>query len=136
MKGRYSDQINQIRESITKFLDKETRMLGERIRTLFNEQDITIVSILTAVGMAVGLLIESLLVSPTVSTTTSGNTSGDDRKGGGAREWVKNRLKALSQLLRKLADKALAALSGIIVSIPSWIFNRAKEVVGWLYQNL
>ena len=35
LKGRYSNQIYQIRESITKFLDKETGTLGGRIRTLF-----------------------------------------------------------------------------------------------------
>ena len=39
-------------------------------------------------------------------------------------------------LLRKLADKALASLPGIIGSIISWILNRAKEVIGWLSQNL
>ena len=93
-------------------------------------------SILTAVGMAIGVLIESLLGGPTVSPTTSGNTSGGDRKGGGAREWTKNKLKPLSQLLGKLADKALAALPEIIGSILSWILNIAKEVVGWLSQNL
>ena len=103
LKGRYSNQINRIRESITKVLDKETGTLGERIMTLFNEQGVMIVSILTAVGMAIGVLIEALLGGPTVSTatTTSGNTSG-----GGAREWIKNKSKALSQLLGKLADKA------------------------------
>ena len=37
LKGEASKQINQIRESITKFLDKETGTLGERIRTLFKE---------------------------------------------------------------------------------------------------
>ena len=37
LKGRYSNQIYQIRESIMKFLDKETGTLGERIRTLFKE---------------------------------------------------------------------------------------------------
>ena len=105
LKGRSSNQIYQIRESITKFLDKETGTLGERIRTLFKEQGITIVSKLTAVGMATGFLIESLLGGPTVSTTKSGNTSGGDRKGGGVREWIKSKLKALSQLLGKLADK-------------------------------
>ena len=137
LKGRYSNQIYQIRESITKFLDKETGTLGERIRTLFKEQGIMIVSILTAVGMAIGVLIESLLGGPTVSTiTTLGSASGGDRKGGGAREWVKNKLKALSRLLGKLADKALVALPGIIGSIISWILNRAKEVVGRLSQNL
>ena len=48
LKGRYSNQIYQIRESIMKFFDKETGTLGERMRTLFKEQGITIVSILTA----------------------------------------------------------------------------------------
>ena len=37
---------------------------------------------------------------------------------------------------RKLADKALASLPGIIGSILSWILNRAKEVIGWLSNNL
>ena len=136
LKGEASKQISQIEESMRKFSDKEMGTLFERIRTLFKEQGITIVSILTAVGMAIGVLIEALLGSPTVSTTTSGSTSGGDGKGGGAREWIKNKLKALSQLLEKLADKALASLPGIIGSIISWILNRAKEVIGWLSQNL
>ena len=117
-----------------KFLDKETGTLGERIRTLFKEQGITIVSILTTVGMAIGVLIEALLGGPSASTPTSGSTSGDTK--GGAREWIKNKLKPLSQLLGKLAYKALASLPGIIGSIISWILIRAKEVIGWLSQNL
>ena len=131
LKGEASKQINQIRGSITKFLDKETGTLGERIRTLFKEQGITIVSILTAVGMAIGVLAEALLGGPTVSTTTSGSSPADggDKKGG-AREWIKNKLKALSSLLGKLAAKAGAALPGIIGSIVAWLLNRAKEVVG------
>ena len=135
LKGEASKEINQIKESITKFLDKETGTLDERIRTLFKEQGTTIVSMLTAVGLAIGILIEALLCGPSVSTT-SGGTSGGDGKGGGAREWIKDKLKALSQLLGKLADKALASLPGIIGSILSWILNRSKEVVGWLSQNL
>ena len=140
LKGRYSNQIYQIRESIMKFLDKETGTLGERIRTLFKEQGITIVSILTALGMTLGVLIEALLGGPsTTSTPKSGGTTTSDKQPkvkGGAREWIKNKLKALSQLSGKLADKALASLPGIIGSILSWILNRAKEVVGWLSQNL
>ena len=85
LKGEASKQINQIKESITKFLDKEIGTLGERIRTLFKEQGITIVPILTAVGMAIGVLIEALLGGPSASTPTSGGTSGGDKKGG-ARE--------------------------------------------------
>ena len=132
LKGRYSNQIYQIQESIMKFLDKETGTLGERIRTLFKEQGITIVSILTALGV----LMKALLGGPsTTSTPTSQSTTTSDKKGG-AREWIKNKLKALSQLLGKLADKALQSLPGIIGSVLSWILNRAKEVVGWLSQNL
>ena len=135
LKGEASKQINQIRGSMTKFLDKETGTLGERIRTLFKEQGITIVSILTAVGMTIGVLIEALLGGPsTTSTPTSQSTTTSDKKGG-AREWIKNKLKALLQLLGKLADRALASFTRIIGSILSWILNRAKEVIGWLSQN-
>ena len=129
MKGRYSNQIYQIRDSITKFLDKETETLGERIRIPFKEQGITIVSMLAAVGMGIGVLIEALLGDPTVSTTTSQSTTISYKKGG-AREWKQDKLKALSQLLGKLAEKALVSLPGIIGSILSWILNRAKEVIG------
>ena len=115
-----------------KFLDKETGTLGERIRTLFKEQGRTIVSILKS---GYGVLIEALLGSPMVSTNTSQSTTTSNKKSG-ARDWVKNKLKALSQLLGKLADKALAFLPGIIGSILSWILNIAKEAIGWLSQNL
>ena len=93
-----------------KFLDKETGTLGEKRRTLFKEQGIMIVSILTAVGMAIGVLIETLLGGPSMSATTSESTTTSDKKGG-AREWIKNKFKALSQLLSKLADKVLASLT-------------------------
>ena len=90
LKDEASKKINQIKESITKFLDKEMGTLGERIRTLFKEQGIMIVSILTAVGMAIGVLTEALLGGPSIPTTTkSGSTSGGDGKGSGAREWIK-----------------------------------------------
>ena len=81
LKGRYSNQIYQIRESIMKFLDRETGTLGERIITLFKEQGITIVSILTALGMSLGVLIEALLGGPSMSTFTSQSTTTSDKKG-------------------------------------------------------
>ena len=89
LKGRYSNQIYQIRESIMKLLNKETGTLGERIRTVFEEQGITIVSILTALGMTLGVLIEALLGGLSTSTPTSESTTTSDKKGG-AREWIKN----------------------------------------------
>ena len=48
------------KETIAKILDKDTS-LGEKIRTLCREQEITIASILTAIGMAIGVLVEALL---------------------------------------------------------------------------
>ena len=101
VKGEASKQINQIKESITKFLDKEMGTLGERIRTLFKKQGITIVSIFTAVGMAIGVLIEALLGGSTVSTSKSGNSGGGDRKGGGGtREWVKIQIESCITIIR------------------------------------
>ena len=41
-------------------LDKDTS-LGEKIRTLFRKEGITIASILTAIGMAIRVLVEALL---------------------------------------------------------------------------
>ena len=81
LNGRYSNQICQIKESIMKFLDKETGKLGDRIRTLFKEQGITIVSILTAIGMTLGVLIEALLGGPSTSSTpTSQSTTTNIRR--------------------------------------------------------
>ena len=93
LKGRYSNQIYQIGESITKFLDKETGTLGERIRTFFKEQGITIVSILTALGMTFGVLTEALLGGPSVSITTSESTTTSDKKSE-AREWIKKQIES------------------------------------------
>ena len=56
-------------ETIAKVLDKDTS-LGEKIRTLFREQGITIASILTAIRMAIRVLVEALL--PGSAATASG----------------------------------------------------------------
>ena len=74
--------------------------------------------------MTLGVLIEALLRGPGMSTSTWLSTTTSHKKGG-AREWIKNELKALSQLLGKLADKALALLPGII---GGWL--AVSELVG------
>ena len=120
-RAKITSQIENIKQSITKFLDTETGTLGERIRTLFREQGITITSILTAIGMAIGVIVEALIPGGGSANTNSSNNGegrGKDKKGG-AKEWIQNKLKALAGLLSKLANKALAALPGIIGSIIS-----------------
>ena len=51
-------------------------------------------------------------------------------------EKIRTRIEALASLLGKLGMKAAEALPGIIGGIISWILNRAKDVVGWVSQNL
>ena len=116
-------------------LDKDTS-LGEKIRILFREQGITIASILTAIGMAIGVLVEALLPGGggAAAASCGGEPPPKDEKG--LKEWVREKLKALASLLGKLGMKAAEALPGIIGGIISWILNRAKDVVGWVLQNL
>ena len=133
LKCRLKNQFTSFKETIAKVLDKDTS-LGEKIRTLFREQGITIASILTAIGMAIGVLVEALLPGSGGVAATSGEPPPKDNKG--LKEWVRNKLKALASLLGKLGMKAAKSLPGIIGGIICWILNRAKDVVGWVSQNL
>ena len=133
LKGRLKNQITSFKETIAKVLDKDTS-LGEKIRTLFREQGITIASILTAIGMAIRVLVEALLPGGAAAASGGGELPPKDEKG--LKEWVRSKLKALASLLGKLGMEAAEALPGIIGGIISWILNRAKDVVGWVSQNL
>ena len=134
LKGRLKSQITSFKETIAKVSDKDTS-LDEKIRTLFREQGITIASLLTAIGMAIGVLVEALL-SGGAATASGGGGEPPPKDDKGLKEWVINKLKASASLLGKLGMKAAEALPGIIGSIISWILNRAKNVVGWVSQNL
>ena len=131
-KGRLKNQITSFKKTIAKVLDKDTS-LGEKIRTLFREQGITIASILMAIRMAIGVLVEALL--PGGGGAISGGGEPPPKGEKGLKEWVKSKLKAFASLLGKLGMKAAEALPGIIGGIISLILNRAKDVVGWVSQN-
>ena len=133
LKGRLKNKITSFHETIAKVLDKDTS-LAEKIRTLFREQGITIASILTAIRMAIEVLVEALLPGGAAAASGGGKPPPKDKKG--LKEWVRSKLKALASLLGKLGMKAAEALPGIIWGIISWILNRAKDVVGWISQNL
>ena len=123
------------KETIAKVLDKDIS-LGEKIRALFREQGITIASILTAIGMAIGVLVEALLPGGGATTASGGGGEPPPKDEKGLKGWIRNKLKALASLLGKLGMKAAEALPGIIGGIIIWILNRAKDVVGWVSQNL
>ena len=121
-------QISRIRETITRLINEDTT-LAERIRTLFREQGITIVSILTALGMVISTLVLAISGGSAVVVPTPPSK-------GGLREWVKKYLHALGRVLAKLAAKAGAALPGIIGSVVGWLLNLLSKTAGWLASNL
>ena len=127
-------QVSQIRNSLLRVLDKNTT-LAERVRTLFREQGVTIVSILTAIGLAISTLVLALtgggaVVAPVIPTPTPPADKA------GLKEWAKKHLQALGRMLAQLAGKAAAALPGIIGNIVSWLLNLLSKTVGWLAGNL
>ena len=124
LKGRLKNQITSFKETIAKVFDKDTS-LGEKIRSLFREQGITIASILTAIGMAIGVLVEALLPGGAGAAAASGGGEPPPKDEKGLKEWVRSKLKALASLLGRLGMKAAEALPGIIGGIISWILNRA-----------
>ena len=102
LKGRLKNQITSFKETIAKVLDSNSS-LGEKIRTLFREQGITIASILTAIGMAIGVLVEALLRGGGGALASGGGEPPKDEAG--LKEWIRNKLKALASLLGKLGIK-------------------------------
>ena len=123
-------QFRRIRETITRVLDKN-KSLAERVRILFREQGVTIVSILTAIGMTISTLVLALTGGTTAAPPTP--PPGDR---GGVKEWVKKHLQSLGRLLGNLAGKAAAALPGIIGSVVSWLLTLLAKTTGWLAENL
>ena len=75
--------------------------------------------------MTIGFLVELITPKPTLTPTPTPTQSPSP-------SWIKNKLEALKNLLAKLAEKAGAALPGIIGSVVSWILNRVKDVVGFI----
>ena len=131
LNGRLRSQVVAIRESLTQLLDGD-RTLGDRIRTLFREQGVTIASILTAIGLAISTLVAALTGRERGATPPPPQPP----SGGGAADWAKKQLKALGQALARLAGKAASALPGIIGSVVSWLLNLFSKTATWLAGNL
>jgi hypothetical protein len=131
-KDNLRSQVNRIKETITKIL-KEDTTLAERIKTLFREQGITIVSILTAFGMIIGVIVETF-----IPTTGGGTVAPKPPPKGGSdlKDWIKKQLSNLGNLLAKLAGKAAEALPGIIGAIVSWLLSSTGKVVSWFGEHL
>ena len=88
-----------------------------------------------AIGMAIGVIVEALLPGGGGGAAASGGEP-SPKDDGGLKEWIRSKLKALASLLGRLGVKAAEVLPSIIGVIISWVLYRAKDVVGWVSQNL
>ena len=127
-------QISRIRETLHRILH-EDKTLAERIKTLFREQGITIVSILTALGMIISTIVLAIPGGSGGGAAAPPQPPQPPGKGG-AKEWIKKQLQSLGRILAKLAGKAAAALPGIIDSIVSWLLSLLGKTAVWLSSNL
>ena len=125
-KKELQSQISRIKETITKILDSDTS-LAEKLRTLFREQGITLVAIITAIGMIISTIVVSL-TGGGGAASSGGPPPKDNNK---LIEWFKDKLKRLSNALKRLAGKAVGALPGIIGSVFGAILNFLAKAVGF-----
>ena len=141
--GKFRSQFQRIKQTIDKMLNQDMT-LGERIQTLFREQGITITSVITALGLAIGMIINSILsaaksIVPPASTPTPKPTpkpTPAPKPEPGIKGWIKQQLRNIANLLLKLADKMLIALSGIIGSVVSFVLKAASTAVGFISEHL
>ena len=127
-------QISRIKETFARMFERD-ETLAEKIRTLFREQGVTVVSILAAVALAISTIASSIVAAVRGPTPAPTPTPPPPSKGG-ITDWIKQRLKNFAEALKKLGISAAGALPGIIGSILSWILNLLSKTVGWLAENL
>ena len=127
-----ASQINRIKETIYKIMESDTT-LREKIRTLFREQGVTIVSILAAISLAISTLVSSIVASVRGAAAPTPNPTPKPPE---SKSWIKKQLEKFANALKKLGISAVGALPGVIGSILSWILNLLSKTVGWLAENL
>ena len=153
--GKFRGQFERIKQTIDKMLNQDMT-LGERIQTLFREQGITITSVITALGLAIGMILNSILsaaksIVPPAPTPTPKPTPPAPKPTPtpkpeptpeppkpelGIKEWIKEQLRNIANLLLKLGDKMLIALPGIIGSVVSFVLKAASTAVGFISEHL
>ena len=129
IKEKLSSQFARIRQTLDKIADGD-RTLKERLKILWREQGLTLVSVLTAIGMTISTLVLALLPS-----SGSAGAPGGGKNPHKVRDWVKKSLASLARLFGKLAKWALKALPSAIGSILSWIFSLLKTVVTYAAEH-
>ena len=121
-------QVARMKQTIEKVLDKDTS-LAERIRILFREQAITIISILTALSMTISTIV---LAITGVFGGRGGGGSASLPKGEGA---LKKWLNRPADALKRLAGKAVEALPAIVGSVIGAILSFLGKAVGFVAEH-
>ena len=97
-------QINRIKETINRMLEKDVT-LRDKIKTLFREWGVTIVSILTAISLAISTvasIVASVRPIPTPTPPTPGS--------GGVKEWIEKTQKSI-QLAKETRIKSIGRIT-------------------------
>ena len=122
-------QITRIKQIIEKVLYKDA-FLAERIRTLFREQGITIISILTALSMTISTI--ALAITGVFRGGGGGGSASPPKDEGALKKW----LSRLADALRKLAGKAVEALPAIVGSAIGAILSFLGKAVGFIAEHI
>ena len=124
-KEALSTQFARIKQTLEKIADGDTS-LKERIKILWREQGVTLISVLTAVGMAISTIFLAIKNAFGIRGN-SGTKKPPSNDPNTVKNWVKGKLKALARLLKKLGAKALSSLPTILGSVISWVLNKIKK---------
>ena len=120
-------QVARVKQTIEKVLDQNT-LLAERIRTLFREQSITILSILTALSMTISTILLA------IKDAFGGGKEGRDSPPKDEvilTKW----LDRLTNVLKRLAGKAFETLPVIMGSVVGAILIFLGKAVGFVVEH-
>ena len=120
-------QVARIKQTIEKVLD-QNKSLAERIRTLFREQGITMLSIVTAFSMTISTIFLPIAGLFGVGRGTEGSPPKHE-------VILKKWLDRLADALKRLAEKAVEAFPAIVGSAVSAIISFLGKAVGFVAEN-
>ena len=109
--------------------------MGEKIRTIFKEQGITIIAVLPAVGTIISTIVLAIENALGISSGSGGGGT-PPKDSNKVVTWLKNKLQALARLLGKLAGKLATALPALLGSIIAGVLNFLKKAVGFVAKHV
>ena len=125
LKGRLTNQIMGIKETIAKVLEKDT-ILAKKAQTQFREQGIMIAVILMTIGMTINIVVKALLPSGDAAVHGKGWQTRECER------MAQEQTQSLGIATWEIRRKSSRTIGAII----SWILNKVKEAGGWASQNL